>query len=160
MSGEPSDVIIEHLNALRSEIAAVKTDTSEIRTRLGQVETGLAGVRRDFAHADENTAILSVRLDRLIERRSGWSGAWNSRDERSLVPVTSRGLKSMARQHVERDLVRVSQLAAVPGRPDRPRVEDRTPVDRAHHRAPCRGQVLPLAHLPAQRRSGGSWRSM
>ena len=68
MSGEPSNVIIEHLNALRSEIAAVKTDTSEIRTRLGQVETSLAGLRRDFAHADENTAILSVRLDRPIER--------------------------------------------------------------------------------------------
>lgn len=68
MGDEPSNVIIEHLAALRSAVAAVKTDTSEIGTRLGQVETGLAGLRRPFAHAGENTAILSVRLDRLIER--------------------------------------------------------------------------------------------
>jgi len=32
------------------------------------METGIAGLRRDFAHADENAAILSVRIDRLIER--------------------------------------------------------------------------------------------
>lgn len=68
MGDEPSNVIIEHLAALRSAVAAVKTDTSEIGTRLGQVETGLAGLRRDFARADANTAIRSVRLDRLIER--------------------------------------------------------------------------------------------
>jgi hypothetical protein len=55
-------------NALRAEVAAVKADTSEMRSRMGQVETGIAGLRRDFAHADENTAILSVRIDRLIDR--------------------------------------------------------------------------------------------
>ncbi len=68
MVDEPPNRVIEHLKALQTEIAAVKADTSEMRTRLGQVETGIAGLRRDFAHADENTAILSVRLDRLIER--------------------------------------------------------------------------------------------
>ncbi len=68
MSDERSNIIIEHLKALRAEVAAVKADTSEMRTRMGQVETGIAGLRRDFAHADENTAILSVRIDRLIER--------------------------------------------------------------------------------------------
>ena len=67
MSDETSNLIIEHLKALRAEVASVKADTSELRTRLGHVETGIAGLRRDFAHADENTAILGVRLDRLIE---------------------------------------------------------------------------------------------
>jgi hypothetical protein len=68
MNDEASNIVIEHLNALRAEVAAVKAETSEVRTRMGQVETGIAGLRRDFAHADENAAIPSVRIDRLIER--------------------------------------------------------------------------------------------
>jgi chromosome segregation ATPase len=68
MNDEPSNIVIEHLKALRAEVAAVKADTQEMRMRMGQVETGIAGLRRDFAHADENAAILSVRIDRLIER--------------------------------------------------------------------------------------------
>ena len=68
MDADPPNIIVEHLKALRVEVAAVKADTSEMRSRMGQVETGIAGLRRDFAHADENTAILSVRIDRLIER--------------------------------------------------------------------------------------------
>jgi phage shock protein A len=68
MNDGPASIIIEHLKALRAEVAAVKADTNEMRTRMGQVETGIAGLRRDFADADENAAILSVRVDRLIER--------------------------------------------------------------------------------------------
>lgn len=68
MEVEPSAIVIEHLKGLRAEVAAVRADTQEMRIRMGQVETGIAGLRRDFAHADENAAILSVRIDRLIER--------------------------------------------------------------------------------------------
>lgn len=66
MSDDPANIIIERLKALRAEVAAVKADTSEMRARMGQ--TGIAGLRRDFAHADDNAAIRSVRIDRLIER--------------------------------------------------------------------------------------------
>lgn len=68
MTENIENLILEHLKALRAEVAAIKADTTELRTRIGQIEVAIAGLRRDFAHADENTAILSVRMDRLIER--------------------------------------------------------------------------------------------
>lgn len=36
--------------------------------RVGHLEGSIAGLRKDFAHAEVNGAGLSVRLDRLNER--------------------------------------------------------------------------------------------
>ncbi len=68
MTENVENLILEHLKAIRTEVAAVKSDTMDLRNRMGQVEIAIAGLRRDFAHADENSAILSVRMDRVIER--------------------------------------------------------------------------------------------
>jgi predicted nucleic acid-binding Zn-ribbon protein len=72
MTGNVDSLIIEHLKALRNEIRDFRSryeeDHNETRDRLAHIETGLAALRRDFAHADENTALLSIRMDRINQR--------------------------------------------------------------------------------------------
>ena len=46
----------------------IKRKLEEVVTRLGSLEVSVASVRRDIAHNKENTATISVRVDRLIER--------------------------------------------------------------------------------------------
>ncbi len=46
----------------------IERKLEEVVTRLGSLEVSVASVRRDIAHNKENTATISVRVDRLIER--------------------------------------------------------------------------------------------
>ena len=67
--GEPiENLVLEHLKRFQASQERSERKLDEVIHRLGQLETAVAGLRRDFAHADENTALLSVRLDRMNER--------------------------------------------------------------------------------------------
>jgi hypothetical protein len=61
VSEEAANLIIEHLKALRHGLRDFRTrydqDHQEVRQRLAHLETGVAALRRDFAHADQNTAL-------------------------------------------------------------------------------------------------------
>ena len=45
-----------------------REDLREIKMRIGQLDIGVAGIRREIAHAEEVDAISGVRIDRLQER--------------------------------------------------------------------------------------------
>ena len=42
--------MIEHLRAMRADIASIKDDVREVKTRITHVEAGIAGLKRDAAH--------------------------------------------------------------------------------------------------------------
>lgn len=62
------NLILEHLRTIRTEVAAVKEDTREIKQRLTSLEAAVAGLRRDSAHLYGDMADQHARYDRLAER--------------------------------------------------------------------------------------------
>jgi septal ring factor EnvC (AmiA/AmiB activator) len=63
-----NNLLLEHLKAIRADVASLKADLKEAIVRMGRVEVSLSGLRRDMAHADEGLAEQSVRIDRISER--------------------------------------------------------------------------------------------
>lgn len=66
MSSE--NLVIEHLRAMRTEIAAVKADTTDVRQRLGSVETSIVDMRRNVLHLFEDNAHQQLTMDKLLDR--------------------------------------------------------------------------------------------
>ena len=53
-------IIIEHLKALRAEVALVKSDTEEIKDRLRSHDTAILDLRRSDVHTFEDQARQQV----------------------------------------------------------------------------------------------------
>jgi septal ring factor EnvC (AmiA/AmiB activator) len=62
------NLVIEHLRAIRSEIAAVKADTTDTRQRVGSVETSIIDMRRNVVHLFEDMAHQQITMDKLLDR--------------------------------------------------------------------------------------------
>ncbi len=62
------NLIIEHLKALRAEVAAVKADTAEIKQRLISHDNALPDLRRADVHGFEDQARQQLSIDKLAER--------------------------------------------------------------------------------------------
>ena len=62
------NLIIEHLKALRGEVAAVKADTEEIKERLRSHDASIIELRRADVHVFEDQARQQVSLDGLAKR--------------------------------------------------------------------------------------------
>ena len=62
------NLVIEHLRALRCEIADVKADTTDIRQRVGSVENSVIDMRRNVVHLFEDSAHQQLAMDKLFER--------------------------------------------------------------------------------------------
>ena len=60
--------VLEHLKRFQPGQERIERKLDELIARVGQLELGLTGLRRDFAHVDESGAGMSVRLDRVSER--------------------------------------------------------------------------------------------
>jgi chromosome segregation ATPase len=68
MADNIDNLILEHLRGLRAEIASVKDDTREIKSRLVIVEAGIAGLRRDAGDYSATIADQHRRYDRITDR--------------------------------------------------------------------------------------------
>lgn len=68
MSEEPDSLILQHLRAIRSDIAGLRETTSDLVGRMGRVEQGLAQLRRESADVHVILAEHPVKRDRLSER--------------------------------------------------------------------------------------------
>ncbi|MBE7567567.1 hypothetical protein [Acidithiobacillus sp. HP-11] len=68
MAEEIENIILEHLKRFQVGQDRIERKLEEVVTRLGALEVSVASVRRDIAHNEENTAAMSVRMDRLNER--------------------------------------------------------------------------------------------
>lgn len=68
MTDNVENLVLEHLRAIRADIARMERKQDEAITRLGRLELAVAGLRRDVAHTDEAAAEQNVRIDHLAER--------------------------------------------------------------------------------------------
>ena len=68
MTESIENLLLEHLKRFQPGQERIERKLEEVVYRIGHLEGSVAGLRRDFAHSDENTAEISVRLDRLGER--------------------------------------------------------------------------------------------
>ncbi|MBI1891410.1 MAG: hypothetical protein HYS18_12240 [Burkholderiales bacterium] len=68
MTEKIDNIIIEHLKAIRAEIAEVKADTSDIKQRLHSMDTSIVELRRSDVHQYEDAARLQVALDKMLDR--------------------------------------------------------------------------------------------
>ena len=59
---------LEQLRAIGADIASVKEDTREIKSRLVIVESGIASLRRDGGDFAASIADQHLRYDRLNDR--------------------------------------------------------------------------------------------
>lgn len=62
------NLVIEHLRAMRSDIASVKADTSDMRQRVGSIDTSVVDMRRNVVHLFEEIAHYQVTMDKMLER--------------------------------------------------------------------------------------------
>ena len=60
MADDTSNLIIEHLKAIRAEVAAVKADTMEIKERLRSHDASIIELRRADVHVFEDQARQQV----------------------------------------------------------------------------------------------------
>lgn len=68
MTDSIQNLIIEHLKALRAEVAAVKADTEEIKERLRSHDASIIELRRADVHVFEDQARQQVSIDSLAKR--------------------------------------------------------------------------------------------
>ncbi len=71
MSDQPGNLVLELLRAIRGDMAEMRAEQREHRTRLGAIARSLAHVERDGA---ESRAELRTRLDRIHDRLDGIEG--------------------------------------------------------------------------------------
>lgn len=68
MSDNIENLVLEQLRGIRAEVASVKDDTREIKTRLALVEAGVASLRRDNGDFATSIAAQHLSFDRLSDR--------------------------------------------------------------------------------------------
>jgi hypothetical protein len=66
MSDQRADLILEHLRAIRADMAEMKTDLIEIKQRLGLLEAQYANVSGRVDRMAGDIALIKRRLD-LVE---------------------------------------------------------------------------------------------
>jgi chromosome segregation ATPase len=62
------NLVIEHLKALRAEVADIKADTATIRQRMQGVDTACMELRRSDLHLHEDLARQQMTMDQVLER--------------------------------------------------------------------------------------------
>lgn len=63
-----NELLLEHMKAVRAELAAMRTDIREIRDRQTETHSAVLAVRRDQAQDAEVGVHLAGRVDRLYDR--------------------------------------------------------------------------------------------
>jgi uncharacterized coiled-coil protein SlyX len=62
------NLVLEHLRAIRSDIAIIKEDSKEIKSRLTTLEIGQATLLQHIGHMSGDIAEQHGRYDRLVDR--------------------------------------------------------------------------------------------
>jgi uncharacterized protein (UPF0335 family) len=68
MTDEPTNLVLEHLRALRASVQTLHEDNREIKTRLNEVYSAVVSVRRDQVNDAETVHRQQTTIDRLSER--------------------------------------------------------------------------------------------
>ena len=62
------NLILEHLRAMRADVAGIREDMQEVKQRLSGLEAGVGGLKRDMGDLYTENASQHVRYDRLASR--------------------------------------------------------------------------------------------
>jgi chromosome segregation ATPase len=62
------NLVLEHLKAIRGELADIKSDTSDIRRRVANLDSSVIELRRSDLHLYEDLARQQLAMEKLIER--------------------------------------------------------------------------------------------
>jgi septal ring factor EnvC (AmiA/AmiB activator) len=68
MSESVENLILEHLRGMRGDIAALREDSREVKSRLTSLETAVSAMRREIADLYADVVGQHSRYDRLLER--------------------------------------------------------------------------------------------
>lgn len=68
MTESVENLVLEHLRALRTELAQVKDDTSEIKMRLTSIDERLTLAEKGIANVHGDFAIIQIRMDKQGDR--------------------------------------------------------------------------------------------
>lgn len=68
MSKNIDNLLIEHLRAIRTEIAKVKDDSNEIKMRLTSIDERLTLTEKGIANIHGDLSMLQIRMDKQAER--------------------------------------------------------------------------------------------
>ena len=67
MAEDASNLVLEHLRAMRADMQEMKEMLREHGHRLTRIEASIASLRREQAGDAENVAHLEARIDRLTD---------------------------------------------------------------------------------------------
>jgi predicted nuclease with TOPRIM domain len=67
---DTDNIILEHLRALRADLAELKNDMRDVKARLGSIENYIAILHGDQARSGGRIDDLVMRVERL-EKRTG-----------------------------------------------------------------------------------------
>lgn len=70
MTAETENLVLEHLRAIRADIADVKRDTRDMKARLASIESYIATLHSDQTRTGFTLDDLAARVERL-EKRTG-----------------------------------------------------------------------------------------
>lgn len=62
------NLVLEHLRAMRGDMALMRDDIREIKKRLGGLENMVSSIKRDIADLYGETSAQNTRYDRLTDR--------------------------------------------------------------------------------------------
>lgn len=65
---DPTDIVLEHLRALRSEFDGFRADMRDVKGRLTALEVSVANLRGEVANLHGDFAGQSGRIDRVETR--------------------------------------------------------------------------------------------
>jgi hypothetical protein len=68
MVNDPQEIILEHLRALRSDIADVKADTRDLKAGQIALRSDFHGLRGDVLRLERALAAVEVDIDRINAR--------------------------------------------------------------------------------------------
>jgi hypothetical protein len=68
MTDNTENLILEHLKRFQAGQERIVVELKEIKSRLSQLEIGVAGIRGDIAHVSGDQARQQVSIDGLVER--------------------------------------------------------------------------------------------
>ena len=63
-----NELLLEHMKAMRAELAALAVQIRELRDRQTETHAAVVALRRDQAADAEVAATLAVRVDRISDR--------------------------------------------------------------------------------------------
>ena len=62
------NLILEHLRVIRTDVAAIRDDVRELKSRVAHLEVGQANMMQHLGHHASITAQQQLSYDRIVER--------------------------------------------------------------------------------------------